>query len=358
MNISIEKKLEDINNILRQETPGIKNSGLLNGKMGVSLYFFHLASETETPERQEFAEQLIDEVYEEVSKNQLPPDFENGLAGIAWGIEHLVQHGFVEAETDLILRDVDDKIYRFITTNHVIPAGVQQGVIGYMMYILSRLNGMDPDSKNTSTIIFKRLLTELINRLGTAIEENKLRIREPRLFDITWDLPISLILLGQCYGRNIHTTKIERILEHLTYEVLALYPRYMCHRLYLLYGIESVFKYIDLPGWKQHAGLLKQGIQIDNIQYDELKDKSIHFRNGITGIAFIINQYVELTEDRSFLLRKENLIHKLISSEFWEWMIHVQPVKKINPGLLAGLAGVAMHLLELLKDQPEKMTVL
>ena len=186
----VHKKLDKINNILLRETSDMKNPGLLNGKMGVSLYFFHLAKETESQEHQEFAEQLIDEVYEEVGNNQLPPDFENGLAGIAWCIEHLVQHGFVEAETDQILRDVDDKIYRFLTSNQELPVGILQGVMGYMVYILSRLNGKEQNNNDPSTIIFRRLLIALINRLGAAIEENKLMVQEPRLFEITWELPL------------------------------------------------------------------------------------------------------------------------------------------------------------------------
>lgn len=347
----VKVKLEEINNILREKTPEIKNPGLLHGKMGVSLYFFHLAHETDAPEHKEFADQLIDEVYDEVSNNQLPPDFENGLAGIAWGIEHLVQHEFVEAETDLILRDVDDRIYRFVTSGSELPWNVKQGVMGYILYLLSRLHGKDLNSVDGTTMIFKHLLIDLINRLGEDIEENKLSVQEPNLFDITWQLPLSLVLLSRCYAANVHITKIERILDHFTPVMLSLYPRYCCHRLYLLYAIESVLQQISLPKWKEHAVLLKQGMYIDRLLNDELNSKQIRFRDGTAGVLFINRQYYQITEEPSILLQRDELIQKFMKSEYWEWMDNHASDQK-NIGIFTGLSGVAMMLLELLKKQP------
>jgi hypothetical protein len=350
----VHNKLDKINNILLREISDMKNPGLLNGKMGVSLYFFHLAKETESREHQEFAEQLIDEVYEEVGKNQLPPDFENGLAGIAWCIEYLVQNGFVEAETDQILRDVNDKIYRFISSNQEFPVGILQGVMGYMVYILSLLNGKDLNSNDFSTMIFRRLLIGLINRLGAAIEENKLMVQEPRLFEITWELPLSLVLLSRCYALGVHTTKIERILDHIAPYIITLYPRFSYHRLYLLFGMETVLQQINLPEWKHHADFLKQGIQTDNIIDHELKNKNILFQDGTAGVAFISRQVSQLSGYLLFMFRKEQLIQKITTSEYWEWIERKQPEKKMNPGLMTGLTGIAMELLELLIEQPEK----
>src|SRR5699024_1029811 len=138
----------------------------------------------------EFAERLIDEVYEEVGKNQILPDFESGLAGIAWGIEHLVQNEYVEADTDIILSEVDDKIYQHIATTDVLPTGLLKGALGYMLYILARIENIDIQSGSASIFIFRRLLIDLINHISKTIEEQKFRAQEPLLFDLSWDLPL------------------------------------------------------------------------------------------------------------------------------------------------------------------------
>lgn len=338
--------LEKISDILLKDAPDIKNAGLLNGKMGISLYFFLLAEETNNPEYNDFAGQLLDEVYEDVNNNQLPADFANGLAGIAWGIEHLARHEFVDADTDLILQDVDDRIYRFLTDNNGLPAGVRRGIMGYMLYILSRLEGKNLHTENTATIIFKHVLTDLINQLSAVIEENNLGTREPVLFDIAWELPLSIVILSRCLAMQVHRLKIERILDDLSPIVLSLYPRLSSHRLVLLYSIECILQQIPLPKWKQHSNLLRENIQMETVLDDELKNKHIHFLNGSTGIGFICRQYAFLTNDHSLLPPKEKLIQKITISEYWEWIkLHKEGRKDLS--LSTGLAGIGMGLLSL-----------
>ena len=84
-----------ITNTLLLNASFIGNLGLMHGKMGIAIYFFHLAQETKNQIYEDYAGELIDEIYDEISTTT-PLDFENGLAGIGWGIEYLVQNGFIE----------------------------------------------------------------------------------------------------------------------------------------------------------------------------------------------------------------------------------------------------------------------
>ena len=59
----------------------IDNLGLMNGKMGIAIYFFQLARQTNNQIYEGYAGELIEDIYEEISKNT-PVNFENGLAGI------------------------------------------------------------------------------------------------------------------------------------------------------------------------------------------------------------------------------------------------------------------------------------
>src|SRR5690625_828336 len=260
---------------LKRNTQSISNVGLLKGKMGICIYFFHLARETGENEFQELAEQLIDEVYEEVSNKQLPVNFENGLAGIAWGIEYLVQHNFVEADTDAVLSEVDDKIFRHLRTVEKLPFGISKGVVGFLISLLSRLKGKNIDAEDSNIFIYKRLLIRLVNRLGRLAEERKLRLQEPLLFDLTWDLPLSLILLAKIRAMNFYNSKIDRILEHLSPILLSLYPRSPSNRLYLLLSLQSILQQIQIANWDRHTGLLRERIRLSDILQDDLKNKDI-----------------------------------------------------------------------------------
>lgn len=346
----VRDKLEIINTILHNDANKMNNIGLLNGKMGISIYFFHLSKNTENVKHQEFAEILIDDVYQDVSKGQTPPGFEDGLAGIAWGIEYLVQHGFVEADTDDVLSVVDDKIYRHLVSADELPSGILEGILGYILYILSRLEGKDIHDESTDSFIFKRLLIELVNRLGDNIENRKFSTEEPLSFDITWDLPICLILLGKIRALNIYNDKIDRIIDHLSSLVLSLYPHQLSNRLYLLYSIEALLKEISLADWRKHADFLQGNLELSQILHNELKNKNLLFLNGVAGISLISNRLYQLTKDGKFLFNQEELIRKIAVSEYWRDLKNGD-VKRKSLGLLFGHAGIGMELLELTKKE-------
>jgi hypothetical protein len=337
--------------LLKEGIPLTNNIGLCNGKMGICIYFYHLARETGDTDFEKLAEKLIDEVYEKVSNNQYPADFENGLSGIAWGIEHLVQHNFVEADTDVALSQVDDKIYRHLGGIKKLPIGITKGAIGFALYILFRLEGKDIHSEDPDIFVYKRMLIQLINRIGTLVEERKLRLQEPLLFDLTWDLPLTLILLAKIRGMSFYNSKIDRILECLSPVLLSLYPRSPSNRLYLVFGLQSVLQQIHIEDWDRHAGLLKEDIHLANILKDDLKNKSICFVDGVAGISFIHRQLFSFSNDEKLQCKSSDLIEKITTSEYWQVIKEREPEKR-NLGLFSGLAGIGMELLKLSKEQP------
>jgi lantibiotic modifying enzyme len=89
----------------------ISDVGLLNGKMGIVIFFAHYAQYTGLQRYDEFAENLLDEIYDALGRNS-PIDFQSELCGIGWGIEYLVQNGLMAGNTDEILEDIDKKIMR------------------------------------------------------------------------------------------------------------------------------------------------------------------------------------------------------------------------------------------------------
>ena len=74
------------------------NAGLLNGKMGGVAFFGQYAKHTGKAYFREYAEELLDEVFDMVHEN-IPINFVDGLCGIGWGVEHLIQNALLEGVT-------------------------------------------------------------------------------------------------------------------------------------------------------------------------------------------------------------------------------------------------------------------
>ena len=100
----IENRLQRIANVLLLNASFIDNPGLLNGKMGIAIFFYNYAKYSSKNSYKEYADELID--------TSTHVNFENGLTGIGWGIEYLVNNEFVAADTDEALINLDNEIYR------------------------------------------------------------------------------------------------------------------------------------------------------------------------------------------------------------------------------------------------------
>jgi hypothetical protein len=112
------------------------NIGLLNGKIGVAIFFYHYARYTGKKVYDDFAGELIDEIYKEIHRN-IPLDFRDGLCGIVWGLEYLIRNRFVEADSDRVLEESDKRIrewdVRYLNDNSLMT-----GLKGIACYVISR----------------------------------------------------------------------------------------------------------------------------------------------------------------------------------------------------------------------------
>jgi glycosyltransferase len=138
----------------------IKNPGLLNGKMGISIFFFHLARQTGNPIYESYAGELLEQIFKNIDINT-SASFSSGLSGIGWGVEHLVQNGFVEAGEDNILEELDTAIFQ-LDRKHPHLLKIKDDFYGYGLYYLCRAKN-DIWNKEVLELIWnnlKKLLAE------------------------------------------------------------------------------------------------------------------------------------------------------------------------------------------------------
>lgn len=167
----IDSRLQHIANVLLFNASFIDNLGLLNGKMGIALFFYRYARCTGNRIFEEYAGELVDEIYEEINTNS-PIDFANGLTGIGWGIEYLINNSFVHADTDDTLIEIDNSVYSYSLLRHLLLDNGND-MFGYGHYFISRLSGHEYDDDNLNTLFKKQHLIYLIDDCERILAQKK-----------------------------------------------------------------------------------------------------------------------------------------------------------------------------------------
>ena len=153
---------------------------LFHGRMGIILFFAHYARATQSKHYEDFAGYLLDELYEEIHED-LPVNLENGLCGIGWGIEYLVQQGFMEGNTDEILADIDRKVME-IDPLRMTDLSFRRGLAGIAFYVIARLNAHRETSSLPFDDAYLHALQKALERAEFA-EKDRMPIKVHNIFD-------------------------------------------------------------------------------------------------------------------------------------------------------------------------------
>ena len=114
----------------------IDDVSLMYGKMGGVIFFNMYMRYTGVNVYRDYADLLLDDIYKQIN-TMTPINFADGLCGIGWGVEYLVQNQFYEGCTDELLSDIDDVIIRSSpeTLDHTFMTGIE----GLLLYVISRV---------------------------------------------------------------------------------------------------------------------------------------------------------------------------------------------------------------------------
>lgn len=113
---------------------------LFGGKTGMALFFFLYARYTHNNWYEEFAGELLDDVYNNIHIG-IPITFADGLCGIGWGIEFMKKQNFIEGDTDDILCDIDQKIMER-DVRRISDITFEYGLEGIVTYVRSRIDSV------------------------------------------------------------------------------------------------------------------------------------------------------------------------------------------------------------------------
>lgn len=311
--------------------------GLANGKMGYCIYFFWLNRIENNEEYNIVAERLIDDILENIDTLK-SIDIKNGLAGIGLGINYLIEEGYVTGNVNILLKNIDDLIFKHLNLPKYYTSINPLSTTQLLYYLCIRLKGQKEHSE--SEYLFKELIIKTVNNL---YEKINLKFSEEALsYNIDYLLPQFLYVLSKIYSLNFYNYRILKILEEMTPLIRSTIPLLHCNRLYLLWGLDSIDKQVEISGWRNHIKLLRRECHIEIIFNEELSNNNIFFYNGVASIYFLITGLHRYFTPKEISQYNQQIKQKIESSEIWN-ILETDPYYfEDYKGLLNGFCGVSV----------------
>lgn len=196
---------------LEVEALQTEDPGLLYGKMGIAIFFFKYARSSANACYEDFAMQIIESVLANINE-ATPVTYASGLAGIGTGIVHLIQEGFIQADSNEVLQEIDDTMIRVVHLRLVHSADIETGVCGIGRYFVYRLRGQSAEIDCWRIVLIKEHLIYLIDWLEELIPESTAYLNDIQ------ELLLEILPLG------IYRTKVEKLLEYCMGKLQEIHP--------------------------------------------------------------------------------------------------------------------------------------
>lgn len=155
--MKVEKDLKQISDMLLLNGTLTQCAGLVHGKMGIVVFFFHYAQLTGNSLYADYAMDLISEVLNQIHINT-PADYETGMSGVGVGFDYLITNNFLDVDED-ICEDFDQRMIRAVMYDPWVDFSVYNGLIGYGRYWIKRL------SYQNAAVSAKKCLFYIVNQI-------------------------------------------------------------------------------------------------------------------------------------------------------------------------------------------------
>jgi len=261
------------------------NQGLLHGNIGLCIFFYQLSRQTKNPDYEKLADELLDKIFGNLISTS-PVDFENGLAGIGWGIEYLVRNNFANGDTDEILEEVDNKIFRLLIEDFPVSFDLESGSTGYLFYIISRLK-----SKKEPFLMAHRINRELlihtINKLDELVTSQFSAIVKDMNFDLFWRFPVMLYSLIEAFRLSIFNEKIISMIRQWIPYFEAYIPSLHINRLFLAVALKHICSLLPEKRIEKQAQVLLFATDFEVLK-TEIDHSVLDIRFGWPGAAWLL----------------------------------------------------------------------
>jgi hypothetical protein len=260
--------------------------GLMHGNAGLALFFYLLAKNTGTKNYQEEAEKLLDNVITNIQSSSFS-DIENGLSGIGWAIEFLIQSNFIEGDPDEVLEEVDNRVFKYLNEENINSFELTNGLTGFLIYLIARLK-VKKSPESMAYEINRELLILVINRLYELVTPHFPGLVKEMQFDLCWKFPIMLYGLSEAFRLEIYNEKIKCIYRQWLPNFEAYIPSMHINRLYMATLFQKIATQVPDERLDKQIKILLYATDF-NIILNEIDPQQTNLRFGWPGMILILS---------------------------------------------------------------------
>ncbi len=142
--------------------------GLLNGQMGILIVLAHYAKVRKQHQIERVSELLLENILKRLTKT-VSINFADGLCGIGWGLEYLIQNDYMKGNSAELLQEVDAKIMEHDVLR-IQDTSLDTGLEGTLHYVLAHLQGANRAGQR---VFDKDYLENLVTRVRQLCINNQ-----------------------------------------------------------------------------------------------------------------------------------------------------------------------------------------
>ncbi|MGV8137968.1 MAG: lanthionine synthetase LanC family protein [Mangrovibacterium sp.] len=263
------------------------DQGLLHGNTGLTILLYAWAKAEQNGRLERMADDLLDEVFNGMT-TVVSPDFEQGIAGVAWGMEYMLRKGYVEGDSDSILEDIDHWLFACLNDNKDPGFEFTNGLCGTLMYLSLRLQSY-PDNPSLNLRIDRELFIHCINQIGDSVFSQLHSIQKDVEFDLFWRFPMLFLCVINALRLNIYNEKIERMFNQWTPSLEVCLPCLHINRLYLAIAFYRAGSILNNSRIDEVSKLLLFSTDVEQLRM-EVNFDSDKIRYGYNGFLWVLHQ--------------------------------------------------------------------
>lgn len=113
--------------------------GLFDGMTGIMLVLTHYARVHKMPFIEYVSDYLMEQILKNITKTE-SINFGNGMAGVGWGVEYLIQNGYMKGWGVELTREMDDRIMS-VDIRRMTDDTIETGFTGLFHYVIAHIQG-------------------------------------------------------------------------------------------------------------------------------------------------------------------------------------------------------------------------
>lgn len=315
--------------------------GLAHGKMGLIIYLYHLWSYTNDTNYKDRAERLLEDLLEHDLTMDSDLSVEEGLCGIALGLDYMIRQDFVTGDVNILLGEIDDLLFKQIAFTKIELTYSLPQLIHFLYYIHKRLEIQVNDDERFP---FEGMGIKLVNVLANLIDASF--FEESYTFSIyQYHVPVLMRTLSCFMQCDFYKDRIQKILEQLSLYLFAHLPHLHLNRLYLLWGVLPLRD--CNPDWHRYVDGLRKSIDLDRIYEEEIKGRNIYISNGYAFLYFLLESINRDFPEYAIPFNPRLIYDRIFSSDAWDALSENEYYYDIHRGLLNGFPGAVLALLNI-----------